>query len=320
MNALPQSMEVYQPTGEPLTASAVRAHVNLIQEVMAAVMKKDVHYGIIPGCKKPSLWKPGAEVLFMTFRIAVDVMVVDLSTPDEARFRVQARATSYGNVPLGTAVGEASTGEEKYKWRAAICDEEWEATPEDRRRTKWKNGRNDAYPVQQIRTEIADNRNTALKMAAKRATVALALQVTAASDIFTQDIEDIPEEARGEVYDDVAQQPAPNDLPTEIRRKPQPAPQGRGPTTDYPPVHGNSAGMKESERKPQPPQPRAPEPSRVRTISEPQARRFYAIRTNTGRSDDEVRDFLKAEFGVDDDRKIPADRYEFAIEWAQGDF
>src|SRR5437868_12053359 len=110
-------IEVYQPGGPPLTAATIRAHVNLIQEVMKAVMKESTHYGTIPGCKKPSLWKPGAEVLFATFRISVDPAIEDLSTRDEARFRVVARATSANGTPLGSAVGEASSDEEKYKWR-----------------------------------------------------------------------------------------------------------------------------------------------------------------------------------------------------------
>ena len=45
-----------------LTAADIRKNVNLIQEVMKNVMKKDVHYGTVPGCGiKPVLLKPGAE-------------------------------------------------------------------------------------------------------------------------------------------------------------------------------------------------------------------------------------------------------------------
>ena len=55
----------------PMTAADVRSHVNLVQEVMKAVMLEGTHYGKIPGTPKPSLWKPGAEVLAATFRIAV---------------------------------------------------------------------------------------------------------------------------------------------------------------------------------------------------------------------------------------------------------
>ena len=63
-----------------------------------------------------------------------------------------------------------------------------------RRKKFYRNGKS----VDQIRTEPADLANTILKMACKRAMIAMTLNVTAASDIFTQDIEDIPEELRTE--------------------------------------------------------------------------------------------------------------------------
>lgn len=179
----------------PLTAMAVLARVRLIQEVMNAVMKKDTHYGVIPGCVKPSLWKPGAEQLLVTFRISTEQFVEDLSTPDEARYRVSRRGTSNGEF-VGSAVGECSSNEEKYKWRGSVCDAEFEATSEDRRRLKYKR---DGTTIKQIRTNPADVANTVLKMADKRATVALALNATAASDCFSQDLEDLPEEVRESV-------------------------------------------------------------------------------------------------------------------------
>ena len=178
---------------EPLTAMAIRAQVNLVQEVMQAVMKKDTHYGTIPGTPKPTLYKAGAEVLAATFRIAVSYDVVDLSTDDYVRYRVTATGThqTTGYV-MGAGMGECSSGEEKYKWRKAASANEFSATPEDRRRTKFGK----SYDVQQVRTEPADLANTILKMACKRAQVAMTLNVIAASDCFTQDIEDLPEELR----------------------------------------------------------------------------------------------------------------------------
>ena len=62
--------------GSPLTVQSIVAQVKLIQNVMEAVMQgptkehpEGVHYGVIPGCKKPTLLKPGAEKLSMTFRL-----------------------------------------------------------------------------------------------------------------------------------------------------------------------------------------------------------------------------------------------------------
>jgi len=182
-----------------LTAVALRANVNLVQEVMKAVMKDGTHYGVIPGTPKPSLWKPGAEVLAATFRIAVSYKVEDLSTPDVVRYRVTAIGTHQTtNIVMGEGMGECSSGEEKYKWRKAVNANEFAFTTEDRRRVKFVKGFGNKpdYEVNQVRTEPADLANTVLKMACKRAQVAMTLNVTAASDIFTQDIEDLPEELR----------------------------------------------------------------------------------------------------------------------------
>lgn len=176
------------------SAVEIRQRVNLVQEVMHGIMKKDTHYGTIPGTPKPTLYKPGAEVLCVTFRVAQEYRVEDLSTGDIARYRVTCvgRHQTTGIV-LGEGLGECSSGEEKYKWRGAICTEEFNLTPENMRRVKfYKNGNK----ANQVRTEAADLSNTVLKMACKRAMIAMTLNVTAASDIFTQDIEDIPEELR----------------------------------------------------------------------------------------------------------------------------
>jgi hypothetical protein len=176
------------------SAVEIRQRVNLVQEVMQGIMIRDTHYGTIPGTPKPTLYKPGAEVLCVTFRVAPKYEIEDLSTSGVARYRVTCigRHQTTG-IDLGEGVGECSSGEEKYKWRGATCKAELDATPENLRRKKYyKNGNT----ADQIRTEPADLANTILKMACKRAMIAMTLNVTAASDIFTQDIEDLPEELR----------------------------------------------------------------------------------------------------------------------------
>lgn len=179
------------------SAAEIRAQVNRIQEVMTAVMKKDTHFGVIPGTQKPTLYKAGSEVLLSTFRIAVEPEVEDLSTSDEVRYRVRAigRHQTSGIV-MGSGLGECSSNEEKYRWRRAVCDQEFDETPEDRRREKWFRGRDEPYKQKQIRTVPADVANTVLKMAKKRAQIDMTLTALAASDIFTQDVEDAPEEMR----------------------------------------------------------------------------------------------------------------------------
>lgn len=184
--------------GGVATADQVKAQADLIHEVMCKVMKKKHHYGIIPGCgDKPTLLKPGAEKLMSTFKLAADPQVMEVPTEDGITFRIICRLT---HIPtglfVGSGVGECSTKEEKYNWRAAVCNEEYEATPEDRRREKWKAGYQGkpATSIKQVRTNPADLANTVLKMGKKRALVDGTLTALAASDCFTQDIEDMSKE------------------------------------------------------------------------------------------------------------------------------
>lgn len=183
---------------KPMTAQEVGAAKALIQRVMQAVMKKDVHYGIIPGTKKPTLYKPGSEAILSTFRIAVMPEIQDLSTADEIRYRILAKGVLPDGTVVGCGLGECSTSEEKYRWRGSVCDEEFDDTPENRRRikygTKWNNRQKEMVKIKQVRTEPADLANTVLKMAKKRAQIDLTLTATGASDTFDQDLEDLPAE------------------------------------------------------------------------------------------------------------------------------
>lgn len=191
MTDQPTTLVVASP-GElaPMSAAEVKARIALVHDVMKSVMRIGEHYGPLPGAgPKPILFKPGAEKLLATFRLAPEHDVEDLSGPDAIRYRVTTRLThSPTGTFLGQGLGEASTLEEKWKWRRAVCDAEWDETPEDRRRTKWsKRGKNQKpTKVKQVRTEPADLANTVLKMATKRSLVAAVLTVTAASDIFAE--------------------------------------------------------------------------------------------------------------------------------------
>lgn len=177
--------------GNRMAVADIISHVAMVQEVMRAVMKPDVHYGVIPGTDKPTLYKQGAEVLCMAFRVSDTYQVEDLSTPDVVRYRVTCTGVHQVNgLVLGTGMGEASSGEEKYKWRKA-WDDEYNATPPNMRREK-----KGKYVTKQVRTEPADLANTILKMANKRAKIAMTINVTACGDMFGQDLEDMDEALR----------------------------------------------------------------------------------------------------------------------------
>jgi hypothetical protein len=203
MNAVvPMTQRAVEVYGDrSLTAADIQSQVNLIQDVMRSVMFEGTHYGKIPGTNSVSLYKPGAEKLMATFRLACDPEVEDLCRDGEIHYRVKVKVYSSGGTLLGAGIGECSSQEEKYAWRAPVCDEEFELTPENRRRFKFKKayGGNKPEKQKQVRTNPADVGNTVLKMAKKRGLVDAILTVTAASDIFTQDIEDLPEEVAAQI-------------------------------------------------------------------------------------------------------------------------
>lgn len=190
------------------------AQVKSIQEVMESVMKKDEHYGVIPGCDKPSLYKAGAEKLSFVFRMAPEFIVEEKTVDREHReYRVTCTMRQIGTeIILGSGVGVASTMESKWRFRNTK-----KITERDVPKEYWDLRKADAKTAQELlggpgfsavkddrgqwkiakvsgKTENdnpADVYNTILKMAKKRAHVDAILTCTAASDIFSQDLEDI---------------------------------------------------------------------------------------------------------------------------------
>jgi hypothetical protein len=170
-----------------LIAKDLKTQVNVIQDVMKSVMVNGEHYGTIPGCgDKKVLLKSGAEKLLLAFRLGAEPAIETNETGDSVSYRVRVRLfTIMDNNTVGYGIGECSSLEEKYLWRKAI-GAEYKNTPEDRRRIKYGN----KGDIEQVKTNHHDTRNTVLKMAKKRALVDAVLTATAASDIFTQDLEE----------------------------------------------------------------------------------------------------------------------------------
>lgn len=262
-----------------LRASDIKARVQLIQEVMHSVMQEGQHYGKIPGLEdKPTLLKAGAEKILMAFRISIDPVIDDLSTTDEIRYRVTARSLGTSGEFLGAGIGEASSSEEKYKWRRAICEEEWLETKEDRRREKWARGKTGNYKIKQIRTSPADVANTILKMAKKRAMVDAALTVTAASDIFAQDLEDMPDELK------------------EIKKQP--------------------VNIEQPKRKSEVTQ-RDTNEDNSSFISEAQRKRLFTITKNYDIKDEQIKQYLQEKYGINSTSQIRKADYDDICNWVE---
>jgi len=188
---------------QALTIGAMKERVALVLELMANVLEDGKDYGRIPGTDKPTLYKPGAEKLCVAFQLAAEApSTEDLSTDDQIRYRLAVPIVAPHGRLLAVGVGEASTAEEKYRWRKPVCDEEWDETLLHLRREKWFKGKGgSAYKGKQVRTSPADLANTALKMAHKRALIHGVLLATGASSVFNQDLEDFTQELRESVLD-----------------------------------------------------------------------------------------------------------------------
>jgi hypothetical protein len=186
--------------------------VGKVQNLMQSIMRIDEHFGVIPGTgKKPSLYKSGAEKLCFTFRLAPEFEVERIDLPNGHReYNVKCRLRSMGsNTIVGEGVGSCSTMESKYRYRNAsdyeILDN---PIPRDARERKAEY-RKQGFGMKQVdgswvwvrytsegkveNPDIADTYNTVLKMGKKRAFVDATITATAASDIFTQDVEDFAE-------------------------------------------------------------------------------------------------------------------------------
>lgn len=210
---------------QPLTVAPalgvqdILAQVRLIQEVMTAVMKDGEHFGKIPGCgDKPTLLQPGAQKLLMTFRLAPEYEIIENDMGKGHReYRVNCTLTSIGSgVRVGQGVGSCSTMEGKFRFRVApkvvtnrpVPREYWDLRSKDPAAAQLllggkgfstKKDDNGQWMIAEGSSEKvehdnpADYYNTVLKMAKKRALVDATITATAASDIFTQDLEDMPE-------------------------------------------------------------------------------------------------------------------------------
>lgn len=192
----------------PFGVTEIRKRTRAVQEVMRGVMREGTHYGTIPGTPKPSLWKAGAEVLCMTFRLAplLESRVTVDAPESEWIFTTTKRD---GSILTGTCLGFFEV--------EASCSIQGPTGDTLSRCSARCNNREAKYRG----LSFFDIRNTIQKMAEKRAFVSAVLMATGASDIFTQDMEDFP---------DVTDPVMPSHVPAEPRPS-SPKPGGKQPLT-----------------------------------------------------------------------------------------
>ena len=161
-----------------------------VQDVMRQVLHQGIDYGKIPGTKKNTLLKPGAEKLLATFRLARRITTVceSLGAGDFLYTAHVSLVHGPSGILVGEGVGTCSSLEQKWAWRAPKCPEELEdAKKRGRTRITWRRSQERSrgfYQEEQVREDPEDKRQTIMAMAVKRAMIDATRSGLAASDIF----------------------------------------------------------------------------------------------------------------------------------------
>jgi hypothetical protein len=165
-----------------LTAEELIQQSKKILEIKNKAMSEDVHYGIIPGCKKPSLWKAGAERLCKAFRLEPQF---ETTSRDDPNRTISWRKWNYDERKEieGTTMGYI-----EYDSRCTLVH-----IPTEEVWAKNVSASCNNFESKYRSLNTYDVKNTIEKMSEKRSLVAAVLIGTAASDIFTQDLEDLPQ-------------------------------------------------------------------------------------------------------------------------------
>jgi len=201
----------------PTSLDIAKDRYRVVREFIRSILREDVDYGKVPGADKPCLLKPGAEKMASLFGLSPtfqDVQVVEDWTgkdhDGEPFFYYRIRCTLYMGERIIAAVdGSCNSWEQKYRYRKGdrVCPKCGSATIfRSKNKPEWycwtkKGGCGATFrhddrtitdqEVGQVKNpNVADQVNTILKMAEKRALVAAVLIATNTSDYFTQDVED----------------------------------------------------------------------------------------------------------------------------------
>ena len=171
----------------------------MLNRIYQNVMQEGTDYGVIPGAgDKPTLLKPGAEMLRMAFNLRykteIDTVVEDW---DKGMFyyRIKTHFFNSKDQYIGTGIGSANSEESRYsnRWvfESDIPEGIDKASLKSQERTSKKGSKYKVYLIEADIHEKATLVNTLQKMAKKRSFVDGILSITGASRIFTQDVEDM---------------------------------------------------------------------------------------------------------------------------------
>lgn len=221
-----------------------------IQQIQRHAMQKDVDYGVVPNTQKPTILKPGTEVLakMLEATIVPTVLVNEIvetgideegqPRPPRVEFLTRVDLVGKDGRLLASGYGECNSWEDKYRWRrqAGECPACGRENPVPSKKVPGtyfcpsnkggcgKDLKGAEADAVRKGSRVIENpnpvalRNTLLKLSIIRAQRDATLRGACASGTFTQDVEDEPETGA----------PPPQDerpLPEKRPAKPSPAPQ-----------------------------------------------------------------------------------------------
>jgi len=170
------------------------------QHLVQTNLKEGKDYGTIPGTSKPTLYKSGAEKIIMLGKLRSTFEILDETKDWENEFfQFEIRWNLWvGEVIIAQGVGLCSSKEDKYRYRWVNENRLTNNVNKDSLPYRVKSGKYGEYKQYRVENEdICSMANTILKMAKKRAEIDAALLVGSLSELFTQDVEDLPAEYLG---------------------------------------------------------------------------------------------------------------------------
>ena len=238
----PSTAVVTQPGGyavaphRAFSPAEIKVKLAMVSELLRDVMVKDVDYGIIPGTKDNSLWKPGGELIRMLFGFEVeyDVQQEYDATINLLSLTTTCRLRDESGAVVGMCIGNANSHETKYHYHWVVEADVPDTVDKARCVTsmRWAN-RVQVKHYQVENTAPFALLNTLVKISEKRAFLGAIQVATACSRIFKV----IETEEDDYDHQPAAAAGAPAQRQTQQRQAPAPARKPAAPTSQArPPV------------------------------------------------------------------------------------
>lgn len=176
--------------------NTIRQSYHSLNLLLKQVMKKGTDFGEIPGVKKASLFKPGAEKLRMLFGLSVKMERTDtIMDKNIIYFTYKCTLTNSAGHVVGECEGSCNSKETKYRYNTVDIPNQLDIPYIEKLKKEGllvsKNvGQKTIFQERVEKKDYYDQINTFKKMAQKRAFIGAILIATGTSEYYTQDLED----------------------------------------------------------------------------------------------------------------------------------